>query len=345
MKAHKLLALGIVLIVLIATSCKEDGSTPDTVDLFLEEYDVYISGYVDNRAAYWKNGEITYLTDNITSSYTAESSSISASGSDVYIVGYTGDDRSPVYWKNGEANTISSLPLATVYSIKAYGSDVYVAFMDRMNQSNQNNAKLWKNGSLVPLNGLDPVNFSSCTDVEVSGSDVHAIGLESVDNLVRSKYWLNGEQVELITGSPNYSLFTDIAVEGNDVHIVGYQLDANNNSVYKHWKNGLETPLSSDIAPYLVAASGQDVFMVDSEAEYYAVNGEKFLLERGGDSGERYVAKELQIVDGNVFVTAKRFNASNQEVGGYIWMNGNLLSSLSIDMQESAFTGLALVKK
>jgi hypothetical protein len=342
MKKDYFLFVGITLIILITASCKDEDASPDATNSLLAEYDIYVTGEASGRAAFWKNGEINYLTEPGVQS---TAGAVDASGSDLYILGRVfGANQSALFWKNGEPTVLTRLE-SFVYSIEVAGVDVYVSYTDRASQSSQSNAKLWKNGELLMLNGLNPDNFSVCFNTEISGSDVHAIGIESINNVVSAKYWKNGELINIVEGSPNYSIFTDISVSGNDVHLVGYILDVNNNRINKYWKNGVEVPLSSNVVPERIVVSGNDVYMVNSQADYYTVNGEKVLLEKGEDAGERYVAQGVQIIDGNVLIAAGRFNSDNRRVGGYVWMNGDLLSEFSVDMEDAYFNGFILVKK
>jgi hypothetical protein len=69
--------------------------------IFVSNNDVYIAGYEDGRAKYWKNGEGIYLDEG------AEATSIFVLGNDVYVAGYSKDVKyvytTAIYWKNGIA--------------------------------------------------------------------------------------------------------------------------------------------------------------------------------------------------------------------------------------------------
>lgn len=330
------------MVTLATLGCRGDDTTPSALDLILNEYDVYIAGRVDDRALYWKNGEINYLTEDGVKSRMVD---MDVSGSDVYMIGSIQQtDFVAVYWKNGELESVLSQTPSAIYTIAATESDVYASLYEDSDLPAPS-AKIWKGGGFMPMNGLNSGSFSACIEIEVSGSDVYAIGLENVNDVVSAKYWKNGALVEVITGSPSYSFFTDISVSGDDVHLVGYVKDENDNTTFKYFKNGIDQQLSSDIRPHKVKAYGDDVYMLDVDTEYYTVNGEKVFLESGLGTGERYSARELVVVDGNVFVAAMRVNADSQHLGGHVWMNGELLPSLSIDLEGARFYDFALVKK
>lgn len=151
-----------------------------TTGLTVSGTDVYVCGYLDNHAVYWKNGKIVYLPDG----YMAKA--IGVSGTDVFVAG-TSETKGDVYWKNGVEMPL--LPGGMVTSMAISGTDVYIAGYT-INGPDQ--AVYWKNGTLVNLpNGYE------ANSIAVSGKDVYAAGNANGGYAV---YWKNGVIDTLGTG-------------------------------------------------------------------------------------------------------------------------------------------------
>lgn len=316
-------------------SCSEDDVSPPS-------YDVFISGQVDGQAVYWKNGEINYLAEDSEFSFTATSAIIS-SESDVYIGGgITEETLFAAYWKNDETIKLSETR-SQVYSMTVSGSDVYVAGFEK--STNNLNACLWVNGEKVEFAGLNNNDFSVCTDVVVEGSDVHVLGVESNVNMISAKYWKNGVPIEIISDSAYYTQFSDIAVSGDDVHIVGYISDENGFRTYKYWKNGVEMEIPINISPSFVEVSGSDVYLVGEGAYRYSKNGVVFDMEQSDSTNQYFSTTGLTVANDDIYITASGLDFNNERLGGYLWKNGELQTSLIIEQEGVEFKGVALVEK
>jgi hypothetical protein len=154
--------------------------------------DVYICGTVSTgpldtmNAVYWKNGQINYLPDGISTSC------IAVSGSDIYVGGssvHNGD----VYWKNGILQSLGNVSgniFAWINAIAVSGPDVYIG--GYTNYSSYQGV-YWKNGQLVAqLPGCNMVN-----GIAVSGSTVYCSGKTNTNN---AAYWINNVSNSLGVG-------------------------------------------------------------------------------------------------------------------------------------------------
>jgi hypothetical protein len=129
-----------------------------TVGVAVAGNDVYVAGrFPDKNLAggYWKNGTFTGINGG-----NFISSSVTTSGADVYITGYTFSHTASfpqqgVYWKNG---TLTYLPNAAITTAVAVsGQDVYVLGVD-----NNHNNVVWKNGNVFETLGSNNTQVAAC---------------------------------------------------------------------------------------------------------------------------------------------------------------------------------------
>jgi hypothetical protein len=128
-------ALSALLLLTASTSCKKEhpsgpGSTqaPATV---------YVLGVNDGSVVYWKNGQLSPVYSELGVLYNFGSSSLAASGNDVYIAGFQVTNtsqlfpESPAFWVNGTAtslpDTTGSVGNGAANAIAISGGEVYVA--------------------------------------------------------------------------------------------------------------------------------------------------------------------------------------------------------------------------
>jgi IPT/TIG domain len=106
------------------------GSLPTPYSIFVSGNDVYVAGTTYNNATqintavYWKNGVVTSLSDGILN-YLAKG--IYVTGSDVYVSGFegSGNDVSPLYWKNGNKVALTPGPGITS-TISGTGGNIII---------------------------------------------------------------------------------------------------------------------------------------------------------------------------------------------------------------------------
>jgi hypothetical protein len=177
--------------------------------IYVAGNNVYVAGgsFMDNyHARYWVNGMPVDLTSGPTpaagNNDYPNTTSIYASGNDVYVGGFqaTGIQPVAIYWKNGVPVFLStdSLSGSEATSIFVSGSDVYVAGYQNIN--NYSRAMLWKNGTPATLTGGDTASVA--TSVVVAGNDVYVSGYQwVVGGYYIATYWHNGVPVNLTDGT------------------------------------------------------------------------------------------------------------------------------------------------
>ncbi len=152
----------------------------EAFSIYVSGNDVYVSGYDQFfKAAYWKNGVKTQLSDEYQIS---NANSIFVSGNDVYTAGWLND--SAVYWKNTTINYLQDPMPAQAYSVYVSGTDVYVA------GGQDGFAQYWKNGTITNLQSGDA---SWANSIFVSGNNVYVAGGKTDI----PQYWKNGATTNL----------------------------------------------------------------------------------------------------------------------------------------------------
>ena len=226
--------------------------------------DVYATGYENTpggwRGKVWKNGALLHSMGE--SGFPTVGYGIAVANNNVYVAGHGYNSFSfehyAILWTNDTpAFLTDGLEQAEAFGVTVYGSDVYVAGYYG------NEARLWKNGVIVPIaNGTGYHAIS----VTVVGNDVYVLGnLNAVTG--RIKYWKNGNEINITDGSFS-AMGTSLIVSGTDVFISGAEANAANKYVAKIWKNGNPVSLSDGTKSawaYGVAVKGTDVYVAGVE--------------------------------------------------------------------------------
>jgi len=294
--------------ITVSVNGQEAVSTAD----FEPIHTVYIAGYSYDAinsytpvAEYWKDGELTSLTDGTGNSGIY---SMDVIGQDVYLAGVLGDVNTTyaAYWKNGTAVKLTDdKGYGEAKVIDVIGDDIHVA--------GRTSSKItyWKNG--VPTYLTDGTTSTEVAGMAIVGTDVYIVG--SVEDM--GMYWKNGVAHEL----GEYAYPAAIAVQGNDIHIVYYK----NNAVY-YWKNGASQRISdgtNEASPWNMIVVGTDVHIVgrDGSKAAYWKNGTSIPLEEGRD------AYAIFILGSDVYITGT--DSGNR---AKYWKNGvtvNLTEEIS----------------
>jgi len=132
------------------------GSYQNINAIQIQGNNIYLGGVTDTlpgqeKAAYWKNGNINLLPD---SSVNSGVLCMVHSGSDVYAGGYRFNANhvfQACYWKNGQLVSLTNGTFESmVIGMAVDGSDVYAVGYE-LNSNEIGIAKYWKNGQEYPL--------------------------------------------------------------------------------------------------------------------------------------------------------------------------------------------------
>jgi len=250
---------------------------------------IYAAGGYSGEAFVLRDGVETRLTNTTTGLDNNSVKSIFISGSNEYLVGYTGNAgsgyRSATVWLNGTKSILSSsYAISQANSVYVNGTDVYIAgeefnyggydFYSPNDPFRQNigsiNSKIWKNGISTTL-PLTSGSTGGAKSVFVNGVDVFVAGYENrPDGSTVAKLWKNGIGNNLVTPvstnkTTQFSVATSVFVYGTDVYVGGFQDNGNGIFIAKLWKNGLALSLTSGTTIAYVKSvyvNGTDVYAV-----------------------------------------------------------------------------------
>ncbi|CAD0007458.1 Kelch repeat-containing protein [Flavobacterium chungangense] len=222
-----------------------------------------------------------------------------------------------------------SLIMATILSCgkdddvtnPAEATNVYVVGYEQ--NSNINQAKFWKNGTIASLPTTGKASVASA--VFVSGKDVFIAGQEAMSSATDAnrqiKLWKNGLLAKTITDGSQDAVANDLYVVGNDVYITGVEFNGTNN-VAKFWKNGTPTNLTDGTKEGVanaISVSEGNVYVAGSEFDGMNnvlkvwKNGVAQNLNSGAKSAE---ANALFVSDNDVYV------AGEEQGTAKFWKNG-----------------------
>jgi hypothetical protein len=296
---------------------------------------VYVAGYsydTDNNnvmiAEYWREGELTSMTDG---SVNSAISAIDVVGADVYLAGALGEKVGEnsetsfaAYWKNGVAVKLTDgTDYAELKAIDVVGNDVHAAGI------NGTKAVYWKNGVATDL--TDGTTTARIEDLVVSGNDVYVVGFESKTNgNAAGKYWKNGVGVEV--GGEN-AILSSILVSGTDVYATGYY----NNDAY-YWKNGVSHKMPNTIeeaAAWDMAIVGDDLYVVGRDGANAVCwkNDTRIDLEDGSS------ANAIFVIGDDVYIAGE-----DRSFRAKYWKNGEVVNLTEGDSGHAAAASDIMVR-
>lgn len=242
--------------------------------------DVYISGKIENKACYWKNGVVTYLPEG------DEANDIKVIGNDVYVAG--SNNIVACYWKNGVKTILGNNKGNSIANkIIIEGADVYISGGQSESPFSYDFVGLyWKNNIVNPV-----VDNGMLNTIDVKGDNVYVAGYEDTD-VRNTVFWKNNTPVKYSIENGKYLYINDLQLYDNDVYSVG-TISANRISSAVYWKNNVATTLKT--SPGSTSNNADDITIVDdifficgsenSKAKIWINNEEKFLSD--GTNSER----------------------------------------------------------
>ena len=208
------------------------------------------------------------------------------------------------------------------------GEDIYVTNHDYFD--NLDTARLWKNGSLQPLE-LDAGRASCAKGVFASGDDVYVAGYEdNGSNLREYRLWKNG-QVQLFNDAPAGSNSNhdeganQVFVSGGDVYVSGYRgMFKNGERIYPQIQNRI----------WCFFVVGDDLYCTG----YGTVTGSAYThwVWKNGEPlypfTEYYTVPVSMFVYGDdIYVGGSGMLTQNSGVTAMFWVNGETRNTQGID--------------
>ena len=262
----------------VATSLTDGKLLAEAHAVAVQGNDVYVAGYEvvqydvlefngtsyvtvkrSNRVArLWKNGAVMPLELADPQKTESVANGIAVQGNDVYVVGYIKGLYSNVgyygavaqVWKNGSAmQSLSDKKKNDNANAIAFNNgDMYVAGTENVQEGNPSGtrqARLWKNGTGIPLDGAsDIIRSSEAFGVTTYNNDVYTAGMSGTSTMVNA--WKNGSALTLTTDPQSTQARTayGVAVQNGDVYVAGFESNVQGKYVAKIWKNGASTSLT-----------------------------------------------------------------------------------------------------
>lgn len=189
-------------------------------DITVVDNDIYVVGNIGDRAVYWKNGVVNYLTEpgRIVNVF-----AIAVADGKVYVGGSVKnnfvDNYEAAYWVNGEEFKPGGEAITSIF---AKGGDVY------MTGHLGKTLKYFKNFVEVSLNETAP-QFSGTSSVFVNESNDVYVAAPGM-------YWLNGVKEEVLLNGKQIG-FGDIKVLDGVVYGAALY-SVNGIFMAAYWKNG-----------------------------------------------------------------------------------------------------------
>lgn len=237
----------------IPTLLDQSDSESTATAVVVANNDVYISGSINHKACYWKNGNVVYLTGG------TEAYDIKVVNNDIYVAGE--ENYVACYWKNGIKTSLAeSQNESRAYAISVAGNDVYVAGTQSLGKSKYNFLALyWKNNEAVIL---DDGGFAY--DILSSGNDIYVAGDAYKNNYIDNlsfAYWKNDTQIHVSVKDQNKIYTYGLTVANNDVYVAGY-INPYMIRQAAYWKNGKTNLLFNASGSQMTDAN--DIEVVDN---------------------------------------------------------------------------------
>lgn len=268
-------------------------------DIVLSGSDIYVSGFEtstagNDKACYWKNGDITFLTLELKKDIAANA--IALSGNDIYLAGteHVGNGTKPCYWKNGARTNLStSVQWAAATDLFISGNDIYISGWEEGVNGKKGTACYWKNNTKTSL--TDGQTTAEAHAIFVLGKDVYTAGRQRKPSTWTACYWKNNSLVTL-TDAKNDADILSINASNGKVYAAGYE-STGAGTIYAacYWENENQIVLEQATLAKAcdIAISGNNVYVAgqihddktDNYIACYWINGVRYNLTDGpGDA-------------------------------------------------------------
>lgn len=276
-----------------------------TVDLT-----IFLGGSANEfEAAYWKNGEINYLTTtgNDEGLY-SWINSLRVLNGQIFSGGIKLEQNS-ILWKDDEEIIIGN-GYQEVKKIAILESDIY-AIVD--------NGKLFKYSGLGDLT-LNRDYAGRTNSIFIHNDDFYTGGVTKIGEEFRPVIWKN--ENELILDHSEYTWITDVFVEGSDFYACGYEFLGAGIAESRSWKNTKKTYLTDGTTmaqANSIAVQESDIYIAGSQDRRPAIwkNGEIVYYTQTGVIGS---INEILFHDGNLYAVGSLSMEVNSV--GVVWKNG-----------------------
>ncbi len=291
---------------------------------------VYVCGSYSTNAVLWENNTMTTLGQgsyNSSSDYVYYyATAMQIVGDDVYVVGYTNNDRSynsGRIWKNG--TELYWVANAVFTDIAVSGDNVYILGYKK-DESFRKVATVWKNGDEL----YSDITNSDFSSISVSENDVYVTGYTNNGSNNFAKVWKNGTVLYQLTDGATDTRGNDICVKDNDVYVLTRTFAAQNKNIV--WKNGVELyDMGSQVVNAICLPSSATTAVENIEIQnpqnlqvYPNPVKDKLFIqsETGISKFEIYDITGKQILTGNM-ANVKSINISALPTGVYVLKIGN----------------------
>lgn len=250
--SYKKLSAFMMLVITLTSCSKSDSTNPNSSS----GNNIYVVGFDDDTATYWKNGNKVSLEPG------GNIMDVTVSENNLYAMGY--DSTDVVYWKNWKKIKLPK---------KKYSEQNFFLKSNKIAVSGStvcvlNGGSYWKNGIEYPLENVNISSNSSPTSgIATDGTNVYVLGVNGV-------YWKNGKQIPLAISNNDTSYVTNgIAVMNNDVYVVGGMLNSAPSPEHieqaVYWKNGIIHYLKSGYSSwaYNIQISENNVYILGDTSD------------------------------------------------------------------------------
>nr|WP_171657490.1 MULTISPECIES: Ig-like domain-containing protein [Allomuricauda]MDC6366062.1 Ig-like domain-containing protein [Muricauda sp. AC10] len=330
---------------------------------------VYVAGYDNDRAALWKNNDITYVTDGSESESEAEFVYV-LDEENIYTTGHIGvfGERSVKLWNDDQElyEFTDGTEDARGKAILLHNDEIYAVGFEDSDSGGllRKIASIWKNGNLAPEYELtdgtkDAVAYSFFVDSEVFYVSGYEKETTNTSSSLIPKVWMRNNDVNEEIVLPNQGddgIAYSIAELNGDIYAVGYDRQGGTLTSILWRKNDNEANFNATVLSdggssiaYSIAIhngnlyiAGYEIIDGDRIATIWDENG-TIIYNLNSEGVDEARAHAVYVTDnGDVYAAGYQENAEGKEVAT-VWKNGEPHLTLSDGNNDAR--GLSIVVK